>query len=703
MRVFSCPVRALAASVALLLVCGCGGDASSPAGPETPDESDEGPADGPGDPSSELECGQKGYPCSLSAVPIGVLERSDALGDSAVTMLGDSTLAQVATWLRAREGMAEVQSGDQAIRFRLAGGRGTWIFVEGDELDPDAGAAPPQASALDGVDTTRVDEIVGGGVKQKRALVLSPFLWSFKAYDEGSAVEAILEATRGYEGGVRFEMNADSTDTTVGPESFKGWGAYQVVHVSSHGKRTCDANGCRAAITVNTLEALAAGSGQDPAELAHSLREEGLNVTKSTEHPGVTWVSVTADFFHKNYGSGLENTLVVFNACQSFGSEATDLVDAIRGSNSVVLGWDEAVHGGEARATMLKLYSELSEGGYRAEVAYDRLGNLKTGTATQYGPAPTLILGPRPRGGDLRIRDIVTLLDPATEQELTASSVVNIDGTKNDGEPDGAPWLVRVDGMKQDEAEKATLHVTVDGVDAEPVPVASGTTKDEDQWTVSGTVPLGYDLEENKTVTFRAWVELPDEGQSDHEVAAELNGDAPLMGTTWEFVASHTTSWTGIANTPYTSTADLILTFAPGQDPNEPHPRYVITGGTVTFNWTHTYGDCSYTADPITFEITEAYANQSVLIFDTTTQPVTYRGYVSTLGPDVKSTEQCGIDGDVSTRMQGSTVSWMHLDPGDEQPVSADNRSITGRYRREVVFTYMTFIQDSQYTITRIR
>ncbi len=695
---------AFAASATLLLTAGCGGESpTSPAGPETP-EQPQGPSDGPGDPQSPLECGRKGYPCALSDVPIEVLERSDALGDSVVTMLVDGTsVADAASWLEARPGMAEVQSDDGAIRFRLQGGRGTWIFLEGDELDAGAGVPPAPAPAVDRGDPGFANEIVGGGVKQKRALVLSPFLWQLGPYDDGPAVEAILENTRGYEGGVHFEKNETATDTEVGPDSFKGWGAYQVVHVSSHGKRTCDESGCRAAITVNTLEALVAGSGQTPAEMAHSLREEGLNVTKSKAHPGTTWVSVTADFFHKTYGSGLDNTLVVFNACQTFGSRATDLVDAIQGSSSVVFGWDEAVHSGEARDAMVRLFEELSEGGYRAEIAYDRLGKLKTGSATDYGPAPTLILGTRPTGGDLRIRDIVTLRDPVTEQELTASSVVQIDGTKNDDEPDLAPWLVRVDGMKQEEAEQATLHVTIDGADAEPVPVASGTVNDKDQWMVSGTVPLEYDLKEDKAVTLRAWVEFPDEGQSDHEVMATLSGDAPIMGTTWEFVATYTSSWIGIPNTPTHSSADLTLTFAPGQDPEEPHPRYIITGGTVTFDWTHTVGDCSFSTPVTTFEVTEEYANQSALIFDTTTHPVLYGGFMSTLGPDVVSSETCGIDGETHTRMQGSTVTWMYLEPGDEQQVSADNRSVTGTYRSVVEFTHQTFIQESKYTITRIR
>ena len=689
----------IAASSALLLATGCAKESpTSPADPDTP--SDGGPGDGPGDPTSPFECGRKGYPCSLSDVPLEVLERSDALGDSAVTLLVDgSSTAEVVARLQAEDGMAEVQSDDGAIRFRLGGGRATWIMLEGDELDGDQGAASPVIAPHGVPEPDR--NVVGDDIEQKRALVLSPFLWSFGGYDDGPPVAAILEGTRGYEGRVKFLANDSALDTTVGVEAFTGWGQYQVVHVTSHGRRVCEDAGCRAMIVINTLEALAHGGSQTPAELTKTLEHQGLDVTKSKHHPGTTFVAATAAFFQATYPSGLDNTVVFLNACQTFGWLATDLVEAIHGNSSVVLGWDEPVHADEAKAAAVALFQDLSDGGYTAEAAYNRLGALKNGTATDFGSPPRLVLGLRPRGGDLRIRDIVTLLDPVSEQELTAATVVAIDGVEDDGQPDGAPWLVRVDGMTKEEAEKAILHVTIDGVAADPVAVADGTSNDKDQWTVSGTVALGYDLTEEKTVGFHAWVELPDEGKSEQTVSAELSGDAPIMGREWKFVATHTTSWTGIANTPYTATADLTLTFAPGQDPKEPHPRYIITGGTVTWNWTHSYGDCTYTTPTVTFEVTEEIANQSHLTFDTTTHPVSYHGFMSTVGPDVESVEQC-TGGEAHTRLQGATNTWMNVDPGKDQQVSADNRSITGTYHSQVDFTHMSFIQESTYTITRI-
>lgn len=710
--------QAFAASAILLLVAGCGGESpTSPAGPETPEvpQGPQGPSDGPGDPQSLLECGQKGYPCSLADVPLEVLERSDVLADSVLAMVVEgATAAEAAAWLNTKDGMAEVQSNDMAIRFRLAGGRGTWVVLRQDELDGSSGAPhadrpgavgpsaqPDDRARLRAIhpawsEAGRANEIVGGNPKEKRALILSPFLWAFGGKDDGLVVEGILKNTRGYEGGVEFRHNDAAGATGVGLESFLGWGTYQVVHVSSHGERVCNEAGCRAIILVNRLDAILPGTTQTPAQKQKTLRQEGLEAARYREPPG-WYVSVTADFFRSNYRGGLDNAVVFFSACESYGPQATDLVDAIRGNSSVVFGWDYAVKETDAKAATLALYGDLSEGGYLAGVAYDRLGDLKTGEATAKEPAPTLRMSKRSKGGDLRIRDIVTLLNPATDQELTVSDIVHIDGTKNDDQPDQAPWLVRVDGMKLEEAEKVTLHVTVDGVAAEPVPVSSGTVDDKDKWTVSGTVPLGYDLKEDKAVTFRAWVEFPDEGQSDHEVIATLGGDAPLMGTTWEFVSTETFDDPYIS--PYTTTARLTLTFAEGQDPNEPHPRYVITGGMVTWDYNFTTDVCTVTSPVFTFDVTDEMTGISQLVFDTTLSPVGYSGELYTNGPEFEVTSYCGDDTFKQTNRANNN--WMEWTAEDGQTVSADGTTISGTYT--IFSEIFNGVIESKYTITRIR
>jgi hypothetical protein len=173
------------------------------------------------------------------------------------------------------------------------------------------------------------------------------------------------------------------------------------------------------------------------------------------------------------------------------------------------------------------------------------------------------------------------------------------------------------------------------------------------------------------------------------------------MGTVWEMEAVHTSAWTsgsGVPHTPYTATARLTLRFAPGQSPAEPHPRYVVTGGTVTYDYNHTYYDCSYSAPVLTFEITEQVSLESELRFDATGNPARYSGLIYTQGPEFEVSGTCGEGGD--TRTQRATNTWLLLESQDALAVSSDRRSITGTYRNE---SSVGFYIQSDYTITRIQ
>lgn len=677
----------LSAGIAVTAVA-CGSDSSGP-----------GPGPGPGG-DATLECEDRGYPCSLAEVPIAVLERGDALGDEALGMLdGGASTGEAAAWLDDQADVAEVEWDDVAIWFRPEGGAGIWILREG-AFSPEAasGVVPSAHTGHTARQSLLARHVVGPDSEEKKALVLSPFLWQVGGLDDGPSVAATLSGTRGYENRVSFRANDQQSSANVGLDGFMGWDEYQVVHVTTHGKRICTDAGCRATIVAGTLEsALPAGPGTK-AEKLHELAHQGVSYAKG-EKTGLEYLVLNADFFRHQYPAGLDNTLIFFNACQSFGPQATDVVDAIQGNTSVVLGWTETVYVVDATAAAVALYEALSEGGYPAEVAHERIGDLKVGEAVPGQNSPQLRVSERPAGGDLRIRDVVYLLLPGSDQILTASDRVPIDGTQGDGVPDAAPYLVRVDGVEPQLAADMVVHVSIDGVEADPVPLTSGQVDDEDRWLVSGTMPLSYDLEEEKPVTFRTWVTLHSGGESRHETGATLSGEEPIMGTVWELEAVHTSGWTGgIPHTPYTATAHLTLQFAPGQSPADPHPRYLVTGGTVTYDYNHTYFDCTYSAPAITFDVTEEVSLESRLDFDATMTPVRYTGLIYTQGPEIQVVESCG-DGS-STRTQRAANTWLLVQPGEARTVSADRRSVVGTYRTEAG---NGFFIESDYTITRTR
>src|SRR5262249_49659408 len=148
---------------------------------------------------------------------------------------------------------------------------------------------------------------------------------------------------------------------------------------------------------------------------------------------------------------------------------------------------------------------------------------------------------------------------------------------------------------------------------------------------------------------FRAWVTLHDGGESKHESGATLTGGEPIMGFEWQLDAVSTSGYyDNTPHTPYSSTAHLTLKFAPGQAVADPHPRYAVTGGSVTYDYTHSYYDCTFTAPSTTFEATPEILHGSELLFDTTVDPVQYYGLIQTVGPEIPFTYSCP-DGYTST------------------------------------------------------
>jgi hypothetical protein len=539
-------------------------------------------------------------------------------------------------------------------------------------------------------------------------------LWDFGETDDGAAVSGILAETRGYEGRVEFLANASPTASNVTVDSFKGWQGLQVVHVVSHGIRICKNGPCRAAIAASTVRgALPKGEGiLTKGGRLGSLEGRGLEIASVEGSRGLELleplrlVLLSADFFRDQYPSGLNDALVFFNACETFGGEATDLADAIRGTTSVFLGWDESVDFDAAFAAAVALYKDLSEGGYPVEVAHSRLKGEGLATDKSINPPAQLVMGKRGDGDGLRIRDVVELLDPGSGALLDASSTVAIIGAQGDGEPDSVPYSVQIDGMTKELAPKVVLHVSVDGVEIEPQPITNGEVNEKDQWTVSGEVPLGFDLEEDITVGFRAWVELHSGGESDDETSATVTGSEPIMGYEWVMEATRIVSHPG--GRELASMAELTLEFEEGQELNEPHPRYVVTGGTVT------YGDrsgsalgCTYTGGGLTYEVTRDMSPPngkdgtpgSVLTFDTTVTPVEYFGVIWTMGPDDTVVQDCtAIDPDtygINTVSYGGNVAWMVVNAGDSLMVT-DRRLIVARLQPSTGLV-------CDFTITRTR
>ena len=212
------------------------------------------------------------------------------------------------------------------------------------------------------------------------------------------------------------------------------------------------------------------------------------------------------------YPDGLDETLVIVDACQTMGPKVSDIADALRGSTSEYVGWSETVNTDVSRAATSGLLKELAKG-VTVHQAYRRLGSLKDDPAT----GAQLTLAGR-NAGDLRTREIVSFRDAAGATALSSGAKVSITGTPGDGQPDRVPWHVLVEGLDAEEAGATPLHVTIAGSTVNPVNVSSGHEIEPGRWLVDGEVPLTTDLTAGQSLSMRASVDLVDMGTSTTEI-----------------------------------------------------------------------------------------------------------------------------------------------------------------------------------------
>ena len=537
--------------------------------------------------------------------------------------------------------MAEVVADDDALRFRVTGGPPIWVL--GERALPDQAAAAPVrvASAAAAPGWLRPQQpvlatVTGGAAAQRSALVLSPMLWDFGDSDDGAPVSEILGATRGYEASVTYQSNATAGSTEVSIDDFGRWGDYDVVHVSSHGTRICDAGVCRAVI----IATLFTGALADLPERG----QPGVEIIKSVKKHR-TFLGLSAAFFREEYPGGLQDTLVFFNACETYGAgspadRATDLGDAIRGTTSVFLGWSEVVDSESATLAAVALFQGLSQRGLTVGDAYEGIGELKVDQHPE-GKHGLLSVSERQAGGDLRIRDVVSLRSGSSGAMLQAGESVAIEGEVGDGQPDAVPYRLQVEGVDAADAAAGIVHVSAAGGEAPPAQVGSGTVVGPGIWSFEGSITLDHDVVAPEAVDLRAWLELPEGGSSEHDVGALLVGPPPFASA-WKGTATYVSKLTFDGRVTVRATAELTFTLSPGQDAGAAFIAYQLTSGTMTWQITGTDSEGCTSVSPV---VTVAFAPEPAsgeISLDMSGSPLEYRASANvTAGPEVEVTQTC--------------------------------------------------------------
>jgi hypothetical protein len=661
-------------ALALLLMtmltgCGGGGDpetvADTGASGSSSPATDPPPAEGPSVPSG-LECGAVTFPCSLAQVSVEVLARGEELAEAVMGMLdGGSTVSAVLEFLRAQPGLVDSAGHSGAIRFRLEGGRDVFILQP---TPPGAELPASMARVAQKAGNSNQKVVVGQGADQKRALVLSPFQYFFREFDDGAPVAQRLEATRGYAGNVTYLENATRTAATVGIQQFAGWENYDVIHLTGHGAQVCDLNRCVATVLTGDIYSTADDLLQ--------LTELGLN-TAHVRGTDAKFLALGADYFRTKYPSGLDSKLIFFNACQTYSEADSELRDALLGPDSVYLGWTDVVESGAGRAAALALFQDLSVNGVTAQRAFDGLGELAINRHTFEGRdvEAVLQLDSNP-SGELRIREVVRLERITGGGELVDNATVNAVGTANDGVVDLVPYQILVEGIPESQQEAAVIQFTVDGHSSTPQTISAGERVGETGWRLSGQIPY-RDVAPDQRVEMLATVQLPEGGTSSHRVSVNLTAGSEQQAEVWigEGIYHHDVD---LGDYEMHITVVANVTFR--QDPSTIGARYKYldsVGGTMTWMrsgavGTAFDGPCAYSAGPVEIAIPDGDGS---IVIDTSASPSTYSMAGLTRGPEIRVAENCGNYA-FTTRVSGAWAPAIGSSEGFA--VSADGGTISG-------------------------
>lgn len=211
-------------------------------------------------------CGGSDHPCTLEGETPEARARTEELTDSVSARLGSpGDLEGIAVWLEEQDDVVSVAIGAEAVRFRVRGGRGRWIFLQTagtvTTLGGPTGSMPPRLApgstvpVLQG--TTRGQE--------KKALLVSAFRWQWEIERMAKPPRGGRGARYGYDGldevarALRARDYMDVTVMTealdpddpsrttggVGLQAFTTWDDYDYVHVLTHGGAVCGRGSAR--------------------------------------------------------------------------------------------------------------------------------------------------------------------------------------------------------------------------------------------------------------------------------------------------------------------------------------------------------------------------------------------------------------------------------------------------------------------------
>lgn len=507
-------------------------------------------------PPVTLECEEEGYPCSFAESDPDALDRTFVLLEALNGVRNTGSMADVRAYLESQSDVVSVYGDDRALQFRVEGaGPAYFLDVSGLQPPPSVIESEPVASqpiASQPIVTQatmvgdRGNSVVGEDSNgdaiidnhdTKRALVLAPYEWHFKTDDESEEVATILGNLPAYQGRVVFKRNTveppDSQNGQITIYDYLDWEDYDVIYISTHGQRKCGlfngVYGCFSIISTGIhWNWFAEGNPQ--------FAVPGKVIMSTWEGPqsfAAFKLGLGLDFFRDWYNRGLDNTLVVLAACETGGSQGSELAEAMGGDDFVMMGWSEVVESDRSFDAGMILFEALNEG----RTVLDGLADVENAGVSPYVNSDgnvTAFQAFTPQPVDLRIVELPRLmLDGQTLYD--GANLSAFVGTGAGIGSDTLTLTLQVDGVTDATRDDFSIRYRIknlDTVGAYDLTAASPIEAGSTTYEVEHEVELGFILG-GGTFRIEVIVDLPEGGTSRFTVdafAASCSFMASLSG-----------------------------------------------------------------------------------------------------------------------------------------------------------------------------
>jgi hypothetical protein len=606
----------------------------------------------PSETREPLECETQGYPCTWSEVPEEITQRTKILAvEAAAKLKAGEAINDVAAWLKNQADLADLQGEEDALRFRLTGGRAIWVVN-----DPIEGT-PPSAS-LHAEALREMPHFVANSGKPRSALVLAPLFYeSSSLFREVNDVAKILNNTRAFEGRVETIVNDAASSNKAGVGDFASFNNYDVIYIATHGTTVCQDLKTG---TPTTCRGYIAAESYDPNDFEDVIESTTKGVDLVEYVGGKSGLGVGADFFRFQYPGGLSNKLIFLSACKS--AATSDLTEALLDKQKTpsVLGWTQVVTGLQASRSARLFFQGLAKG--------LTVGETLEGMGTDIYDALTRaeLVESNP---NLRIRDLITVSDGFTGKTLSDTSGIEITLAPDDGEDDKLLLEIIVDGIDPAKLEQYFVNLSINGKAIGSTSVsANGEKIGDHSYRITGEAPLGFDAKEGQTLALRFWMPLPEGGSSEFVASPKVTTPVKSeVGEEWLMTSTTTVRGVGSVTTKVT-TATWVA--EPGQDVSSRYHYFRVKRGTMNVTSQSNVAGCTFSHTG-TVEIGEGEPNTSLKI-DTGSSPMLYEGLAIAKGKQVEMTGVCenGENVTMSTEIGG-----IYFMTDVEMPFSGDSFS----------------------------